>query len=88
MDQMVDTGPVLVFLTICPLARCSAQAVLPKVACVTLSHRPVLHAGTPNSSGHQKGGRQRGALVCVCLSADRANTFKNTDGLNLLAMLN
>lgn len=70
MDQMADAGPVLVFLTICPLAQCSAQAVLPKMACVTLSHQPALHAGTPNCSGDQKGGG-------VCLFVGRLDKYSH-----------
>lgn len=47
MDQMAGTESLRVFLTVCPLARCGSQTVLPKVAYVTLSHWPALHAGVP-----------------------------------------
>lgn len=47
MDQIAGTGPLHVFLTVCPLAQCCSQTVLPKVAYVTLSlsYWSVLRAG-------------------------------------------
>ena len=49
MDQMAGAGPLHVFLTVCPLAQCSTQTVLPTLTFVTLSHWPALHAGMPLS---------------------------------------
>lgn len=67
MDQMAGTSPLHVFLTGCPLAQCGNRTVLPKQTYVTLSHWPAPHAGMllhPSYSwGHQRGGRQWGALL-------------------------
>lgn len=46
---MPAQGPLRVLLTVCPLAQCGTQAVLPKPTYVTLSHWPVPHTGTSPS---------------------------------------
>lgn len=66
-------SPLHVFLTVCPLAQCWSQTVLPKLACVTLSlsNWSVLRAGMvfqPISEGIWKTPScVWPCLLCVCV---------------------
>lgn len=68
MDQMAGTGPLHVFLTVCPLAQRETQTVLPKPTHVTLSCCLAPHAGMalhPIIVASQRWEEEGGPVLCL-----------------------